>query len=134
MEKLEFPVDIGPDILNHWTTGLTGNQIQEEIRRTECWPSTAVTADTFDPVSEEDSKAIRDAVLKDLELREQKKRSSQARRGSVNGRTKLDEWDVCLIRSMNRIWGLSVRQISERRGLPRETVRDIVKRRTWTHV
>lgn len=56
------------------------------------------------------------------------------RHGSTNGRSKLDEVDVCFIRSMYKVWGLSVRQISERRGVPRETVRDILKRRTWTHV
>jgi hypothetical protein len=61
-------------------------------------------------------------------------RSPFARHGSSNGRTKLDEVDVCFMRSMYKIWGLSVSQISERRGVPRETVRDIVRRRTWTHV
>lgn len=61
-------------------------------------------------------------------------RSPFARYGSSNGRTKLDEVDVCLMRSMYKIWGLSVSQISERRGVPRETVRDIIRRRTWTHI
>jgi DNA-directed RNA polymerase specialized sigma24 family protein len=38
------------------------------------------------------------------------------------------------MRSMHKIWGLSISEIARRRGLPRETVRDIIRRRTWTHV
>lgn len=35
---------------------------------------------------------------------------------------------------MNQIWGLSIREISRRRNVPRTTVRDIIHRKTWTHV
>lgn len=57
-----------------------------------------------------------------------------ARVGATNGATKLDEWDVCFMRSMHRVWGLSIAEIARRRHLPSTTVRDIVRRRTWTHV
>jgi hypothetical protein len=57
-----------------------------------------------------------------------------ARVGAHNGSTKLDEWDVCFMRSMHKIWGLSIAEIDRRRELPSTTVRDIVRRRTWTHV
>jgi hypothetical protein len=73
-------------------------------------------------------------ILKELEAREQQRRAGLARRGSTNGRTRLHEWDVALIRSMHSVWGLSVSQLAVRWSLPRETVRDVVKRRTWTHI
>ena len=57
-----------------------------------------------------------------------------ARNGSTNGRTKLNDETVCVIRSMHKIWGLSVVQIAERWSMPKETVRDIIKRRTWRHI
>lgn len=98
-----------PDILNHWTNG-------------------SIETDGPDPA------VARDAILKELEAREKQRRAGLARRGSTNGRTRLHEWDVALIRSMHSIWGLSVAQLAVRWSLPRETVRDVVKRRTWTHI
>lgn len=72
--------------------------------------------------------------MKNLQAREQKKRTAYARRGVSNGRSKLDEIQVCMIRSMYNVWGLSIGEVARRWSLPRETVRDIIKRRTWTHV
>jgi hypothetical protein len=46
----------------------------------------------------------------------------------------LDEGHVWVIRSMSRIWGLSNAEIGRRFGLSRETVRDIVLRKTWKNV
>lgn len=60
--------------------------------------------------------------------------SRLARTGSRNGRSTLDEVDVCFIRSMHRVWGLSIAQIARRRKVPSTTVRDIIRRKTWTHV
>ena len=100
MEKMAFPADPAPDIINH------------------------------QPAADVD-KAL---ILKELEAREQQRRAGLARRGSTNGRTRLHEWDVALIRSMYGVWGLSVSQLAVRWSLPRETVRDVVKRRTWTHI
>lgn len=57
-----------------------------------------------------------------------------ARTGSSNGRTTLDEIDVCFMRSMHKVWGTPVAEIARRRKVPRTTVRDIIKRRTWTHI
>lgn len=57
-----------------------------------------------------------------------------ARLGARNGSTQLDEWEVCVMRSMHRVWGLSINEIARRREMPRTTVRDIIRRRTWTHV
>lgn len=62
------------------------------------------------------------------------KPSPYARVGGRNGSTRLDEWDVCFMRSMNRVWGLSIAEIARRRNMPRTTVRDLINRRTWTHV
>jgi hypothetical protein len=57
-----------------------------------------------------------------------------SRVGAHNCSTKLDEWDESFMRSMYKIWGLSIAEIARRRELPSTTVRDIVRRRTWTHV
>jgi hypothetical protein len=62
------------------------------------------------------------------------KKKTLARTGSQNGRTNLDEIDVCFMRSMHKIWGLSIAEISRRRKVPNTTVRDIIRRKTWTHV
>lgn len=47
---------------------------------------------------------------------------------------KLDEGHVWVIRSMSKILGLSNAEIGRRFGLSRETVRDIVIRKTWKHL
>lgn len=44
---------------------------------------------------------------------------------------KLDEGHVWVIRSMSRVLQLSNAEIGRRFGLSRETVRDIVNRKTW---
>ena len=67
-------------------------------------------------------------------MNEPTSRSPFARPGSGNGRTNLDEIEVCFMRSMHKIWGLSIAEISRRRKLPNTTVRDIIRRKTWTHV
>lgn len=67
-------------------------------------------------------------------MNESTKPSPFARTGSGNGRTNLDEIDVCFMRSMYRVWGLSMAEIARRRKVPNTTVRDIIRRRTWTHV
>lgn len=38
MEKPEFPADQPPDIVNHWSVGLTDDQIREEILFNGCRP------------------------------------------------------------------------------------------------
>jgi hypothetical protein len=103
MEKLAFPADIAPDILNHWSS----------------WPG------ALDKPLE--------PCLPNIKTPRPKK-ATLARTGSQNGRTTLDEIDVCFMRSMHKIWGLSIAEISRRRKVPSTTVRDIIRRRTWTHV
>ncbi len=46
----------------------------------------------------------------------------------------MDIWDVCVIRSMNYVWGMTITEIANRMGRPRTTVRDIVNRVSWKHV
>lgn len=115
-----------PDILNHWSL--------QPGARPPVLCLTAEPADGFTAADAPDQVAFRDAVMAELQLRDEQKRARLARTGSANGRTKLDEMQVCLIRSMHKVWGLSVAQLAVRWNMPRETVRDIVKRRTWTHV
>lgn len=42
--------------------------------------------------------------------------------------------DVIVIRSLHKIMKLSMTEIGRRFGVPRETVRDIVNRKTWKHI
>ena len=127
---MKSPADVAPDILNHWSSAPEALNVKPQ----PCLPSEDSVANAFTKDDEPDAKAVHDDTLKELEAREQQRRASLARRGSANGRTRLNEYDVAIIRSMYNIWGLSVAQLAVRFSLPRETVRDIVKRRTWTHI
>lgn len=93
-----------------------------------------LTSGGFTERDEAAIKAVNKILLKDPAIARERKRQSLARNGSRNGRAKLDEVDACFIRSMHRIWGLSIAEIARRRKLPSTTVRDIIRRRTWTHV
>jgi hypothetical protein len=84
------------------------------------------------PASSSSSSSLSSSTASDVATPPRK--SPNARIGAQNGATQLDEWDVCFIRSMSRVWGLSIAEIARRRNMPRTTVRDIVRRRTWTHV
>lgn len=46
----------------------------------------------------------------------------------------VDETQVWVIRSMSRVLGLSNAEIGRRFNLSRETVRDIVNRKTWRNI
>lgn len=48
-------------------------------------------------------------------------------------RSDLNEEQVCVIRSMNKVWNLSNAEIGRRMNLPRTTVRDIVNRNSWRY-
>jgi hypothetical protein len=119
-----------PDILNHWS-------LQPGARPPIlCLSSKAAQHITngFTDADAADAGLMKEVILHDLKVREEKRRAALARTGSTNGRSKLDETQVCVIRSMHKVWGLSVAQLARRWDMPRETVRDIIKRRTWTHV
>lgn len=103
------------ELVNHWSSGLTDEQLREELRRNPGCPSGKDLA----PPPETAPAAPN---------------QSFARRGEVNGSSRLDVWDVAVIRSMSRVWGLSAAEIARRRNMPRTTVRDILARRTWTHI
>ncbi len=49
-------------------------------------------------------------------------------------RNHLDEGHVYAIRSMAAVWGMSNADIGRWFALPRETVRDIVNRKTWNNL
>ncbi len=115
-----------PDILNHWSLHPGALPPQP------CLASAPVVNGFTDADQMPD--ATKEAFLLDLKAREDARRAGLSRKGSTNGRSKLDETQVCVIRSMHKVWGLSVAQLAKRWDMPRETVRDIIKRRTWTHV
>lgn len=54
--------------------------------------------------------------------------------GEGRGSFKLAREDVYVMRSLHKEWGLTNAEIGRRFGVPRETVRDVVRRRSWTHV
>ena len=59
---------------------------------------------------------------------------SVARLGESNGSARLANEDVFVIRSMHRVLGLTMTEIGRRFRVPRETVRDIVNRKSWKHL
>lgn len=120
------------DVLNHWS-----NWTNHPTTRCLSTEEFRHIANGFAEADSPDPAVAREAILEDLQPvapEEPRPQSALARYGSSNGRTKLNEWQVCLIRSMHTIWGMNVAQLAQRWQLPRETVRDIVKRRTWKHV
>ncbi len=60
--------------------------------------------------------------------------NSVTRLGERNGSSRLVKEDVYVMRSLHKEWGLTNAEIGRRFGVPRETVRDVVRRRSWTHV
>lgn len=126
-----FPADQPPDILNHWTVGLTDKQILEALERSGHFFHREPSDPFASPTSAE-TKQMQDKVKR--EVNRAVKRECFARHGSQNGRSVLDEIDVCFIRSMHKVWGLSIAEIARRRKLPSTTVRDIIRRKTWTHI
>lgn len=54
--------------------------------------------------------------------------------GSANGRSKLDEGDVRLIRVLYKSGGITYREIAEKFDVHFETIRKVVKGRAWTHI
>lgn len=59
---------------------------------------------------------------------------SNGRIGERNGSARLAVTDVIVIRSLHKVMKLSMTEIGRRFGVPRETVRDIVNRKTWKHI
>ncbi len=55
-------------------------------------------------------------------------------RGETNGMSKLTVAKVIEIRSIHAAGGITLKELGARFGVPFNTVGDIVKRRTWTHV
>jgi hypothetical protein len=139
MEKLAFPAEVAPDIINHWSEWIQDGD--------SGWYKKGHPEWTYEPNSAKVREAFADLPGPPPELLEREiirresvnhpqgpKKKSLARTGSQNGRTTLDEIDVCFMRSMHKIWGLSIAEISRRRKVPNTTVRDIIRRKTWTHV
>ena len=54
--------------------------------------------------------------------------------GETNGSARLVKEDVYVIRALHRVMGFTMTEIGRRYGLPRETIRDIVNRKTWKHL
>lgn len=54
--------------------------------------------------------------------------------GSANGRAKLTEADVRLIRDLYKFDGITYREIADKFEVHFETIRKIVKGRAWTHI
>lgn len=55
-------------------------------------------------------------------------------RGETNGSAKLYKEDVYVMRSLHSILGLGAAEIARRFQVPRTTVRDILNRKTWSHL
>ena len=60
--------------------------------------------------------------------------STAGRLGETNGSARLIKEDVFVIRSVHKFMGLTMTEIGRRYGVPRETIRDVVNRKTWRHL
>ncbi len=54
--------------------------------------------------------------------------------GEANSSARLTEKKVLAIRTLHGVAGMSITELSQRLDIPRTTIRDVINRKTWTHL